>query len=293
VNLDLIDSLTAGRLGVLDVPCPICGPEKRSQANRRRKVLRVWRLGEGFATYCCARCGASGHTREPAAPPPDPARIEEIRRESEARERIAVRNRLEKARWLWGQRRSIAGTPAETYLRTARGYAGRIPETLGFLPDRGFYPPAMVAAFGIPTEPEPGRITIDDDALTGVHITRIAPDGRGKAGSDYDKVMIGRSLGCPIALAPVNDLGGLFIAEGIEDALSAHEATGLGAWAAGAASRLPALAAVVRSYVDVVSIAVDPDPDGIRYAAALAAALVMRGVATRKVPFAPERAPAP
>ena len=46
-------------------------------------------------------------------------------------------------------------------------------------------------------------------------------------------------------LAPMNDLLGLAITEGVEDALSIHAATGLGAWAAGAASRLPALADAV------------------------------------------------
>lgn len=286
MNLDLIHSLTSGRLGVVDVACPTCGPEKRSPANRRRRVLRVWRLDPGFATYCCARCGIAGHTRDPSATLPDPARLEEIRRESEAREAIAVRDRLAKARWLWSQRRPIAGTPAEVYLRQARGYAGRIPATLGFLAGRGDYPPAMVAAFGIPAEPEPGRLAIADEAVCGVHLTRIAPDGRGKAGTERDKIMIGRSIGSPIVLAPVNDLGGLLVAEGVEDSLSAYEATGLGAWAAGAASRLPALAAVVPSYVDLVSIAVDPDPDGIRHAAALAASLSARGIAARKVPFA-------
>lgn len=41
--------------------------------------------------------------------------------------------------------------------------------------------------------------------------------------------MIGRSKGAPIVLAPLNDLLGLIVTEGIEDALSAHQATGLGA----------------------------------------------------------------
>jgi hypothetical protein len=50
--------------------------------------------------------------------------------------------------------------------------------------------------------------------------------------------MLGRSVGQPIVLAPVNDLGGLLIAEGIETTLACH-ASGLGLWAAGSASRLP------------------------------------------------------
>jgi hypothetical protein len=45
-------------------------------------------------------------------------------------------------------------------------------------------------------------------------------------------------LASPIVLAPPNDLLGSSITEGIEDALTMHEATGLGTWAAGSAARL-------------------------------------------------------
>ena len=65
-------------------------------------------------------------------------------------------------------------------------------------------------------------------------------------------------------------MGGLAIAEGIEDALSLHLATGLGAWAAGSANRLPMLADKVPTYVEAVTIAVDDDVAGRRGAYALA-----------------------
>ena len=57
------DDLTdlAGHRTITDVPCPLCGPGRRSPANRKRKVLRIWRTEHGFASYCCARCGASGY----------------------------------------------------------------------------------------------------------------------------------------------------------------------------------------------------------------------------------------
>jgi hypothetical protein len=57
LSLYQIDQVTGGRLGRLDVACPMCGPERRSAMNRARKVLRIWRLTPGFATYHCARCG--------------------------------------------------------------------------------------------------------------------------------------------------------------------------------------------------------------------------------------------
>ena len=64
--------------------------------------------------------------------------------------------------------------------------------------------------------------------MRGVHITRLAADGSGKAGTDRDKFMRGLARGSPIVLAPPNDLLGLAITEGIEDALSVYAATGLG-----------------------------------------------------------------
>jgi hypothetical protein len=85
--------------------------------------------------------------------------------------------------------------------------------------------------------------------MTGIHITRLASDGSGKAGTDADKIMFGSSAGWPIVLAAVNDLLGLAITEGIEDGLSVHEATGLGTWVAGCASRLPGLAGAIPAWV--------------------------------------------
>jgi hypothetical protein len=269
IDLATIDGLTGGRLGTFDVPCLTCGPERRAAVNRRRPVLRIWRIDPGFASFHCARCGDRGHTRDRSATPPDPARIVAARKAAEERERAAAIERLGRAQWLWSRRQPIGGSLAERYLRDARGYGGPLPATLGFLPARGKHGPAMIAAFGMTIEPQPGVLEIEDSSVCGVHITRLAPDGTGKAGTGIDKVMVGRSLGVPIVLAPPNDLLGLALTEGIEDALSVHEATGLGAWAAGAASRLPALAAAIPAYVEAVTVTVDDDADGRRHAAQL------------------------
>ena len=90
--------------------------------------------------------------------------------------------------------------------------------------------------------------------------------------------MVGHSIGSPIVLAPMNDLLGLAIAEGIEDALSTHQATGLGAWAAGSASRMPALADAVPDYTDCVTLIVDDNDAGRPNSERLAALLVARGI---------------
>jgi hypothetical protein len=159
----------------------------------------------------------------------------------------------------------------------ASAYRGVLPATLGFLPARGEHGPAMIAAFGIAYEPEPGLLEIADIAVRGVHITRLAADGSGKAGTERDKIMLGSSIGYPIVLAPPNDLFGLTIAEGIEDALSLHQATGLGAWAAGAASRLPALADMVPNRIESVTIFAHDDRAGMHGARTLADNLTRRG----------------
>src|SRR5262245_52715621 len=85
-------------------------------------------------------------------------------------------------------------------------------------------------------------------------------------------------MGQPVVVAPVNDLLGLAITEGIEDALSAHAATELGAWAAGCAGFMPSLAAAVPDYVESVTIFADPDQAGQRNARALADALIARNI---------------
>ena len=286
LDLATIERLSGGRLGVYDAPCPLCGPARQKPLNRRKPVLRVWRLDPSFATFHCVRCGERGHVRNGSAVRLlDPAAIDRARREAAERECVATASRLRKARWLWSKRRPLMGSIAEIYLREARGYSGQITPllaTLGFLPAHGEHGPAMIAAFGVPHEPEPGSLAIADDAVRGVHVTRLALDGMGKAGSDTDKIMIGMSVGSPIVLAPANDLLGIAVTEGIEDALSVHLATGLGVWAAGSASRLPALVDVIPGYIECVTIMVDDDADGRHHAGELAGRLLGRGVQVRQ-----------
>jgi hypothetical protein len=276
IALAEIETLSGYRLGTFDVPCPLCGPLRRSARKERKSVLRVWRTEPGFATYHCARCGERGFARDRdnRAAPRDPARLAQARAETSERARALKAKRQRLALWLWQRRRPVAGSIAESYLREARGYGGPLPATLGFLPPRGEHHPAMIAAFGFAIEVEPGVTAIADDAVRGVHLTRLLPDGSGKAVFDdpdeQAKIMVGYSSGSPIILAPPNDLLGIVITEGIEDGLSAHEHTGLGAWAAGSASRMPALASAVPYYIDCVSVLADDDEAGRRFATELA-----------------------
>lgn len=281
IGIDAITQLTGYRIGVFDVACPNCGPCRRSLINQRRKVLRVYRLESAFAGYHCARCGESGYATD-GGTKPDPVKLAQARAEAIERERIAAAERLRKVRWLWSQRKSITGSIAETYLRF-RGYTGTLPPTLAFLPPRRDHGPAMIAAFGFPTEGAPGELVIAAADVRGVHITQLAADGMRKAGTNRDKITIGRCPGVPIVLAPPNDLLGLAIAEGIEDALTVYDSTGLGAWAAGCGSRLSALASAVPNYVESVTLMVDDDDTGRCGCAELARGLRARGIETRSL----------
>jgi Toprim domain len=283
--LDILDQLIGRQIGVLDVPCPLCGPDRRHPLNRCRKVMRIWRHDPGFASYHCVRCGASDYARQDCAAsrPFDPIILMRARADARERERQYTIKQHRKALWLWRRRRLITGSIAETYLREVRRYHGRFPATLGFVRARGEHPPAMIAAFGLAEEIEPGVVAINDVALRGIHITKLKLDGSGKADTERNKIIIGRCVGSPIVLAPVNDLLGLAICEGIEDTLSTYEATGLGAWAAGAASRLPGLAEVIPEYVESLSILVDDDNAGRRHSTELARRAAACGIQVRQV----------
>ena len=182
-----------------------------------------------------------------------------------------------KAEFLWTRGKSISGTPAERYLREARRYGGPLPPTLRYLAPRAkSHQPALIAAFGMPDDLESGVLDVTEMPVTGVHLTLVRPDGTGKAGTGRDKLMIGKSVGKPIVVSPPKEH--LVISEGIEDALSLFEATGLECWAAGAAGRLPALAGAIPDDIERVTIVADPDNAGLTNAVSLYEKLKARGL---------------
>jgi hypothetical protein len=192
------------------------------------------------------------------------------------------RRQREKAAWFWSQRLPITGSIAERYLREVRGIACALPPTLGFLPSKRDHHPALISAFGLCDEIEPGIIAAPREVVA-VHLTKLKPDGSGKVEvekPESNKIIIASPSGWPIIIAPPNDLLGLAITEGIEDALSVHQATGLGAWVAGSAPHMSKLGDAVPGYIDCVSIFTDADADrqGERNAALLAERLCERGI---------------
>jgi hypothetical protein len=158
-----------------------------------------------------------------------------------------------------------------------RGIDRPLPPALAFLPPaKPDHHPALIAAYGVPEESEPGLLA-EPRQVGAVHLTLLQPDGGAKADVGRTKISIGSHAGLPIVLAPPNDLLGLAIAEGLEDALSVHAATGLGAWAAGGATFMPALAAQLPSYIECVTVVVDDDNAGLHSSDELASRLNQRG----------------
>jgi hypothetical protein len=189
------------------------------------------------------------------------------------------RQQHDKAAWLWSQRKPISGTPAERYLRERRRISCPLPQTLAYLPQRKpEQHPALISAFTISCdEPEPGIIGVPRD-VGSVHLTLLKQDGSDKADVEPNKIIIGSPGSLPIAVATPNDLLGLCVCEGIEDGLTAHQATGLGAWAAGNAGRMLSLAAVIPNYIECVTILAHDDKAGQDGARKLAEALYQRRI---------------
>jgi hypothetical protein len=184
------------------------------------------------------------------------------------------------AQWLWGKSKPVPGTPVEMYLASVRG--GLKPTTVRYLsPEPPRYPyPAMIVPIGLGfIEREPGQLVMPSEAVIGVQLTYLLPDGSGKANVDPVRRRIGQdTFGKPIPLAPMNDTLGLAITEGVEDGLTAYWASRLGVWVAGGTTFMPALADSVPVYTSCVTVFMHPEPQAIVYAAMLVQRLHERGI---------------
>jgi Toprim domain/CHC2 zinc finger len=258
-------------------PCPRCGGTDRFAVHLKKRVFNCRGCGGKGSGPIDLAIFVSGCTfakaieiltcEQPQPPDPTPKADDEG-------------GRIRKARAVWRRHQPIEGSLAEAYLRDARGYQGPLPVTLGYLPPtKPDHHPALIAACGgIADEPEPGVVAIAESSIRAVHLILLKIDGSGKADAKPNKISIGSIKGSPVVLASMNDPLGLAITEGIEDGLSIYAATGLGVWASGSAPMMPALADVVPEYADAITIVVDNDADGRRYAEALASGLRKRGI---------------
>ncbi|MCA1444709.1 toprim domain-containing protein [Ensifer sp. IC4062] len=233
-----------------DAACPLCGPLCRTPVNRKRKVLRLWRLSDVAISFSCARCEAKGYALDFKGK----ARSDEERKAwkqkvAEAR-RAETDERKRKQRvveWLWQQACPVQGTLGETYFRRHRGITCPLPPSMRFVGASARYPASVL----MPFLDAAGR-------LKGLHLTRLNPDG-----SKLDKRMLGTdTTGCPLVVAEPQGSSHLAISEGIEDALSLFQAVGVAAWASGSAGRMPALADRIPPWARQVTIVEDDDRPG-------------------------------
>ncbi len=184
-------------------------------------------------------------------PVPPPVRDPMLTADAERKRQFALK--------LWGETLPAAGTTVEAYLRH-RGITLPVPPCLRFAAGLPHLPtgtrwPAMVA-----------RVEAADGAFLGIHRTYLAGAGRGKAQVDPKKMMLGSVAGGAVRLAPAAD--GMVIAEGIESALSAAQASGRPAWAALSTSGLRRL----ELPAEVRAVTIVPDGDQPGRGAAMAAA---------------------
>lgn len=216
-------------------PCPVCG------RGARDKTLKVTTDELGTVAYCyrClyTTCQNQGQPR-----------LEPVRTTSDK-----PLDWSEKAESIWRRALPLRGTIGQTYLEHRRCVLPPADSHLRFLAGGGKYPPSLCAAV---TDARSGK-------PISLHFTRLAADGKGKAGSEQDKLLLAghRKKGGVIRLWPDEAITyGLAIAEGIESALAAaHLFTPV--WAAIDASNLAAFP--VLNGIEALVIFADHDDVGI------------------------------
>jgi putative DNA primase/helicase len=248
-------ALAGGRFGKIDVACPLCGPQCKSPVNQRRKVLRIWRYDQDFATYYCARCGEHGCTAEGKLRTRATGRSPEIERQQQDDDQRRSRRAFD----IWHQAVPITGTLAERYLIKRgidiAGVPNDMADVLRFHPrcpwEHG-HAPCLIALW--------------TDVITGapkaIHRTAISV-----AAERIDRMSLGPNRGCVIRLWPDEAVEqGLVLGEGIDTVLAAatrmeHIGTLLRpAWAAGDAGHIedfPLLPGV-----DALTLLVDVEDSG-------------------------------
>jgi putative DNA primase/helicase len=266
-------------------PCPHCGGRDRFAINTRKRVWNCRGCRDGGDVIalvqkldnCDFREAVATLTGERLSGDIERPKYQPEKDDPQLGANDYERQQRDAARWLWRASKPTTGTMVELYL-PSRGIDLPLPKTVRFLPaNRPGHHPAMLVPYGLPKEPEPGLLDIAEDAITAVQLTFLRPDGTDKADIKPNKITIGSPAGMPMVLAPMNDLLGLAICEGIEDALTAHQVSGLGAWASGGAAFMPKLGAAVADHVEAITICAHDDKAGQRYARALADALDARG----------------
>lgn len=268
---DDIDQLTGGMRGVFDLPCPLCSGS-RKPANRRLKVLRIWREDEEFARFSCAHCGAHGWAAADGAQRPQHRGAlwgalyggRRLTDEEGRRQIVEHREEIERvafAEFCFFSASPIAGTPAEAYLERRRVPPGadmRFAQHMPFGRNSERSAPALiVAARNLAGE------------LRAVQATYLEPDGRAIRGDSGRTLRLthGALQGAAAQLEPLTG-DTLAIAEGTEKARAFTALFSIPTWAAFGSANLVKFQ--VPPTVRELYVAGDNDQAGFDAATALA-----------------------
>ena len=221
-------------------PCPVCDRGPKDTA------LSVTVDARGTVSYC-HRCGytqTENFERRPAFIPAPSSSDKPL-------------DWSDRAEAIWRKTQPLRGSIGQTYLEHRGCVLPPRDSHLRFLPASDKYPPSLCAAV---TDARSGK-------PISLHFTRLAADGRGKAGTEQDKLLLAghRKKGGIIRLWPDEAVTyGLALAEGIETCLAAaHLFTPV--WAcvdAGNLARFPVLAGI-----EALTIFADHDAAGLNAAA--------------------------
>ena len=240
------DSPAAGLdYGEHRVACPVCAKKPTD------RTLGVT-VEADHAVWHCFRCGLSGASRS--------GREYATTAPRRTTGRVAPLEWSDIAERIWCRTQGLRGTLGETYLRH-RGCSLPPPDShLRYLPPDDRHPPTLCAAVTDAASAKP----------ISLHFTRLAADGRGKAGTGVDKLLLKghRKAGGVVRLWPDDAVtSGLAIAEGIETALAGAFACAP-IWAAIDAGNLTSFP--VLPGVEALTIFADHDDAGLKAASACA-----------------------
>ena len=250
LSYDTLVNLVSRRFGKYDVACPLCGPERRSPANRKRRVFRIWHMEEGFATYACARCGQRGYARAKGVVAPKQVRPAGRQpRIVESSEDAGQHSRIEFALQLWEASCPLVGTLGHKYLTEHRGLCIDQLAIDHALRWHG----GINALFGLMTDPVTGK-------GTGIHRTFLNPDG-----TKRERKMLGKQG--VIRLSRDEDVcEGLGLVEGVEDGLAVLLSGWGPIWVATSAGAIERFS--VLNGIESLTIFADADAAGMKAAKA-------------------------
>lgn len=207
----------------------------------------------------------------PSVTPADRVRVAE---EDEARRAAAI----DDARTMWAACDPVEGTPAETYLRQARGLTLSIPACVRF----GHVPTSRDDA-GAWKRPYPAMVLACTDLageVVGLQRVFLSDDGRSKRWGKRSKFSLGRPRGSAVRIGDASPGADIILCEGPEDGLSlAQELPDAAIWVALGTDMMPALA--FAEHQRAVTIAGQNDDPGRAAVDVAADALMAKGMSVR------------